>query len=333
MKPKPQCGIIKTREEVSEITTDSRFSLFYENAHHNDGVLYGIIGDSSKNTWVYDDDKGKSDIRHLPAENTVFINANIALTDGSCKKFNTGDKTPRTIPNLYDALSALATKISDIQKQIDASYSGADKYLYVTKNEDNKSITLYPGKFDETNHTVDIDKTTEKIQITSGNSETSIAITNNDIQFTIKPNNDTDSRTYNLGAIIEAIQELNRRTAFIDSTMTFSDAKTHFDVNGDAVDGAFHQGIADSLPAATDGHYNGKLGTGNTRSISNGKLPRMKIITYDPGTNKTINDMGKNIPFTQEPSKLNNHALLDDPTVISPESVAIRMRGCPYLLQ
>ncbi len=338
MKPKPQYRTIKTREDDG-ITTpainDGRFPLFYENVDREDNGLYDIIGDISKNTWIYDDDKGESNVQHLPAENTVFINANIALTDGSCKKFNIEGKTPRTIPNLYDALTALATKISDIHNQINTSYSNADKYLYVTKDETDKSVTISPGNFNENTNTTEIDNASEKIQITNGKGTTSIAITNNDIQFTIKPNaDDTDSHTYNLGAIIEAIQELNRRTAFIDSTMTFDEAKNHFDVNdGDSVTGASYQKIDDGLPAATNGHYGEDLGPGNIRSITNEKLPKMKIISYDPITNKTIDETCKNIPFTQEISTLNNNSLLDDPTVISPESVAIRMRGCPYLLE
>lgn len=328
MKPKPQDRAITTREDGGSTTAvDSRFSLFYENAHRkDDNELYSIIGDSSNNTWDYEDDKGKTNIRHLPAENTVFINANIALTDGSSKKFNTVDKTPRTIPNLYDALTALATKITTINNQI--KYSSADIYLHVTKDENDKSVTISPGKSDETTGATIPDTSINNMQITSGNSETSIVISNKDIQFTINPNSDTNSHTYTLGAIIEAIQELNRRTAFIDSTMTFADAKNHFDVNSDTVDGAFYQGLDDELPAATDGHYSGNL-SADTRSIFNGKLPRMKIITYDPETDKTR----KNIPFIQETVALNYSTILDDPTVISPESVAIRMRGCPYLLE
>lgn len=327
MKPKPQYHAIKTREDNGETTTaDYRFPLFYENADRETNGLYGVIGDSSNN-WDYEKDKGISGIHHLPAENTVFINANIAFTDGSCKKFNTADKTPHTIPNLYDALTALATKISDINKKISNTYSNADKYLHVTKSSDNKSVTISPGKFDENTNTTDIDKSTENIQLTNGKGTTSIDITSKDIRFTIKPEDDSNSHTYTLGAIIEAIQELNRRTAFIDSTMTFSEAKLHFDVNSGNVPGASYQGLKDGLPAAADSHYSGTFENSNARAISDIKLPRMKIISYDPGTDN------KSIPFTPELLTSNDNALLDDPTVISPESVAIRMRGCPYLLE
>ena len=325
MKPKPQYHTIKTREDNGDATTaDYRFPLFYENADRETNGLYGVIGDSG-NKWDYNTDKDKTGIHHLPAENTVFINANIALTDGSCKKFVEG-KTPHTIPNLYDALTALATKITDINEKISNTYSNADKYICVIKDETDKSVTLYPGTFDENTNTTDIDKTAENIQIKHGNSETSVVISNKDIQFTIKPDGET-ANTYTLGAIIEAIQELNRRTAFIDSTMTFNEAKLHFDVNSGNVPGASYQGLKDGLPAAADSHYSGTFENSNARAISDIKLPRMKIISYDPGTDD------KSIPFTPELLTSNDNALLDDPTVISPESVAIRMRGCPYLLE
>lgn len=328
MKLKTRNQTITTREDSS--STDYRFSLFYENAHSGDNGLYGIIGDNDKNSWKYNEDKDKTNIQHLPAENTVFINANVALTDGSSKKFNIADKTLRTIPNLYDALTALATKISNIDVQINKEYSTADKCLYVTKDESNKTVTISPGKVTETNkNATDVDGNINSIHITSGNKSTSIAISNNDILFTIKPDDNSDSRTYNLGAIIEAIQELNRRTAFIDSTMNFHEAKTYLDTNDSIVEGAMYQGLDDELPAATDSHQ-GISGLGNTRSISNSKVSKMNIISCDP---ETIDNTDKNIPLTQEISTLNKNSILDDPTVISPESVAIRMRGCPYLLE
>ena len=164
MKPKQQDLIITTREDNTSTssTADARFSLFYENAH--DG-LYEIIGDRDKNTWKYDNDKNKTDILHLPAENTVFINANIALTDGSSKKFNTDNKTPRTIPNLYDTLSALATKISSIYDRIEVELSTADKYLYVTK--DSGLVTISPSTLDETKkNATAVDNTINGIKIT-----------------------------------------------------------------------------------------------------------------------------------------------------------------------
>lgn len=326
MKPKPQDHTVTTREDGGATTeVDRRFSLFYENAHNGNNGLYSTIGDSN-NTWIYENDKNKTDILHLPAENTVFINANIALTDGNSKKFNTGNKTPRTIPNLYDALTALAAKISAINAQIEEGCSTADKYIYATK--ENNTVTIAPGNGSTGTFASNVDSESN-IHITNGNNSTSITITDKDIAFTIKPNANTDSHTYTLGAIIEAIQELNRRTAFIDSTMTFSEAKNHFDVNNETIDGAVYQGVDDELPAATDNHQ-GNLGPSNLRSIPSGKLSKMNIIAYDSGTE---DNMGKNIPFIQDTSTLNDSTILDDPTVISPESVSVRMRGCPYLLE
>ena len=56
---------------------------------------------------------------------------------------------------------------------------------------------------------------------------------------------------YNLGAIIEAIQELNRRTMFMDTNMSFSGAIHYSDVTAD-VNGAEHETIPDGLPGASD---------------------------------------------------------------------------------
>ena len=56
---------------------------------------------------------------------------------------------------------------------------------------------------------------------------------------------------YNLGAIIEAIQELNRRTMFMDTNMSFSGAIHYGDVTTD-VNGAEHETIPDGLPGASD---------------------------------------------------------------------------------
>lgn len=56
---------------------------------------------------------------------------------------------------------------------------------------------------------------------------------------------------YNLGAIIEAIQELNRRTMFMDTDMSFAGAIHYGDVTADIAD-AGHEGIADGLPGASN---------------------------------------------------------------------------------
>jgi hypothetical protein len=57
---------------------------------------------------------------------------------------------------------------------------------------------------------------------------------------------------YRLGAIIEAIQELNRRTMFMDTDMTFQGAMSYNDYNGAAVETAQHTKNLDGLPAASD---------------------------------------------------------------------------------
>ena len=62
----------------------------------------------------------------------------------------------------------------------------------------------------------------------------------------------TDQMTYNLGAIIEAIQELNRRTMFMDIDMSFNGAMSYGDyVSGTVTAGAYGK-INDGLPGATD---------------------------------------------------------------------------------
>ena len=62
----------------------------------------------------------------------------------------------------------------------------------------------------------------------------------------------TDKMTYNLGAIIEAIQELNRRTMFMDIDMSFNGAMSYGDyVSGNVKSGAYGK-VLDGLPGATD---------------------------------------------------------------------------------
>ena len=56
---------------------------------------------------------------------------------------------------------------------------------------------------------------------------------------------------YNLGAIIEAIQELNRRTMFMDTNMSFAGAIHYGDVIAD-INGASHETLADGLPGASN---------------------------------------------------------------------------------
>ena len=56
---------------------------------------------------------------------------------------------------------------------------------------------------------------------------------------------------YNLGAIIEAIQELNRRTMFMDTNMSFSGSIHYGDVAA-GMDDARYETVADGLPGASN---------------------------------------------------------------------------------
>ncbi len=68
--------------------------------------------------------------------------------------------------------------------------------------------------------------------------------------------------TYNLGAIIEAIQELNRRTMFMDTDMSFNGAMSYGDYQKDVTDDTIHYGaVLDGLPAATDSTLTQHYGT------------------------------------------------------------------------
>lgn len=58
--------------------------------------------------------------------------------------------------------------------------------------------------------------------------------------------------TYNLGAIIEAIQELNRRTMFMDIDMSFNGAMSYGDYVSDIVTAGAYGHVLDGLPGATD---------------------------------------------------------------------------------
>lgn len=60
-------------------------------------------------------------------------------------------------------------------------------------------------------------------------------------------------KRYNLGAIIEAIQELNRRTMFMDTDMSFQSGVEYNDTHENTVPGALHTKTDDGLPAAVNG--------------------------------------------------------------------------------
>ncbi len=80
------------------------------------------------------------------------------------------------------------------------------------------------------------------------------AVTNTNVTYTAeKPDLKVSGEmTYNLGAIIEAIQELNRRTMFMDIDMTFNGAMSYGDYNKADVDAGKYTKVLDGLPAASD---------------------------------------------------------------------------------
>jgi hypothetical protein len=328
----------------TERLIDSRAVNFYENADHEGGIYKLLTNPDEKRTWIYTEDVEHEGLRHLPANHTVFINSNIAFTDGCSTTF--GDTSPRTIPNLYDALEGLALKISSLSDEISKlSTSTVDKYLYISaitdKNEYDNDVLIYtlqPGKDndedDSKDEATEPNTDVDRFIIKSGKGNSSISfggndttITGDDIKFTII-REDGSTVSYHLGAIIEAIQELNRRTMFIDSTSTFNDSITSHDVNTKDVDNAVFESIEDGLPAASDSLY-----PITDRDIHEDVLAKMKILAYDPKTNTTIDVTGKKLPFSSDKSMEKATSLLKDATVITPETVEARMRGCPYLLQ
>lgn len=65
--------------------------------------------------------------------------------------------------------------------------------------------------------------------------------------------------TYNLGAIIEAIQELNRRTMFMDIDMSFNGAMSYGDYTATNAESSKYGKILDGLPAGSDGNLSQHL--------------------------------------------------------------------------
>lgn len=63
-----------------------------------------------------------------------------------------------------------------------------------------------------------------------------------------------DEMTYNLGAIIEAIQELNRRTMFMDIDMSFNGAMSYADYTTATIPSSKYGKLLDGLPAGSDGN-------------------------------------------------------------------------------
>ncbi len=90
-----------------------------------------------------------------------------------------------------------------------------------------------------------------------GNESCKFVVNNNGIYIVIPSKFDDtgnlsviNHRTYNLGAMIEAVQELNRRTAWMETDMSLADSLKYIDNIGDNTTntGAFYNNTTDLLP-------------------------------------------------------------------------------------
>ena len=269
---------------------DIRPQLFYEQANPGTNGLYSklTLDGEAERTWKYSDDLSKN-LHHLPAANTLFINSNIALTDGADKKIGKS----KTIPNLYDAIDTMATKINQLNNRI-------------TINGEN--ITLNGGD---------------------------ITLNGGDINFKCKGFKKDGKETeaiITIQAIVEAIQELNRRTAYIDSTISFGEAVDYFDVHEEEIDGVYANKLDDGLPAATNSLHSGKFVVYHSAN-ADCECPLEEAVEH--------NITGDNTPPTTGTNMKNVHGAKpiergfdaeDDLEVITIENQSIRMRGCPYLM-
>lgn len=211
------------------------------------------------------------------ASRTVYMDSNIALTDGTAKL---GDATgPHVIPNLYEAIVGLRDVSQEIDERVHSIEMGnenstADKGLYVSHASNKFTITAGNG-FSE--GIID-NKATDAVTTAILN------FTASSIEFTVdamKEDGKTkESRTYNLAAIIEAIQELNRRTMFMDTDAPFLSGVHFADVNEDVViSAAMHARTPDHLPAAREPakkpvNNGGGNGDVNGDGEDNGDVPK-----------------------------------------------------------
>lgn len=277
---------------------DIRPRLFYQTAKPStEDDLYAKLAPAEEdggNTWNYNTDKETNDaveegkeLRHLPAPNTLFINSNIALTDGKNKRISES----KTIPNLYDAIDTMATKIHHL-----------DKHITI----DNGDITL----------------------------------NGDDIRFNCKSfNKDGKDTVITMQAIVEAIRELNRRTAYIDSTLGFEEAVDYLDVNDEEIDGVYANQYDDGLPAATNSHYSGHFieyhpADANCSCELEEPVEHNAKITQEIGKPPTIVvTTGTDMKNTQGARPIErSFDVEDDPEIITVENQSVRMRGCPYLM-
>ena len=395
---------------------DKRPSLFYATtAHQDEDDLYSILAQPAEqggNTWNYSDDIKNEGLKHLPARNTLFINSNIALTDGNSNKISESN----TIPNLYDALEEMAHRIKTIEDTTDEP-STADKRLYIEESnhvvgsdgiERASALTILPGtnnsespsnasiedthiktftiatpekeasitltdKIDEENsnlklhaETITVDGIVEKgIHITSGE-QTQLIINNDDVVMDGKnvviggenivfniPSGDKDEENptaISLRAIIEAIRELNRRTAFIDSSLGIKQAADYFDVIDEDLteDGVYANKDDDGLPAATNSLYNSNVveyhSAGQDCTCKQESGETLQDIEHNAKITQEVHpETGKPVIKTMQGDEMMNtqgaapldaieRSLNEDISLISPENAEIRNRGCPYLM-
>ena len=89
---------------------------------------------------------------------------------------------------------------------------------------------------------------------------------------------------YRMRSIIEAIQELNRRTAIFDCNANFDIAKTEFDTTVDKNDDRYNQFACnehdDGLPAATNGSLDDLTDEFKIHIIQDGKEPIITTSVY-----------------------------------------------------
>ena len=185
---------------------------------------------------------------NTPATRTVYMDSNIALTDGSAKLGDT-ETPPHVIPNLYEAIVGLHTISNEIDERVHSIEMGnenstADKGLFVAHSDNKFTITAGNG----------FDANVFDNKATAALSTATLNFTASAIEFTVDAKDDVGApttRTYNLAAIIEAIQELNRRTMFMDTDAPFLSGVYFADDTTDTlVSAAIHQGTQDYLPGA-----------------------------------------------------------------------------------
>lgn len=346
--------------------------------------LYAKLAPSKEdggNTWNYNADvTDGNNLEHLPAKNTLYINSNIALTDGKSKSM----KNSKTIPNLYDAIDNMATRIRRIEETEADDPSTADMNLLVAKDDyvncpDGEcratSLIITPGTNRDCSTSPNADhvdshirhisvqnaKGTAKVEI-SGNDDpeirlavgpknhiavngSGITLNGNDIRFNCSGfTRDGRDSVITMQAIVEAIRELNRRTAFIDASMGLEEAADYLDVHDEEINGVFANDLDDGLPAATNSHYSGHFIEYHDADLDcdcdvDGDVEHNAQIGYTIDANGGIDETIETLVGTD--MKNNKGAQVmergideddDDPTLITPENQTIRMRGCPYLM-